>query len=202
MYLLDVDTSLKSRAPRTAPHDITARLDRPPIVRLRGGSRNSPKLKSHQWLSATHPHDQNSETGSLYVSYFEIPSYGEAVTKKEPIANFALRQSRTPKISSLVAKTLSSATFQTQFSERTSVTRPLCTPRIAVYRVRSHPRTCSFPRSPPRRPRCSPPSRPVTPRRPPTFAEEVPTIISEGMFSASRPPSRSPGPSAARVGSA
>ena len=97
MYLLDVDTSLKSRAPRTAPHDITARLDRPPIVRLRGGSRNSPKLKSHQWLSATHPHDQNSETGSLYVSYFEIPSYGEAVTKKEPIANFALRQSRTPK---------------------------------------------------------------------------------------------------------
>ena len=97
MYLLDVDTSLKSRAPRTAPHDITARLDRPPIVRLRGGSRNSPKLKSHQWLSATHPHDQNSDTGSLYVSYFEIPSYGEAVTKKEPIANFALRKSRTPK---------------------------------------------------------------------------------------------------------
>ena len=76
---------------------MTARLDRPPIVRLRGGSRNSPKLKSHQWLSATHPRDQNYETGSPYVPYFEIPLYGEAVTKKEPIANFALRQSRTRK---------------------------------------------------------------------------------------------------------
>ena len=181
---------------------MTARLDRPPIVRLRGGSRNSPKLKSHQWLSATHPHDQNSETGSLYVSYFEIPSYGEAVTIKEPIANFALRQSRTPKNIQSGGKNALFCKLPNTISARTSVTRPLCTPRIAAYRVRSHPRTCSFPRSPPRRPRCSPPSRPATPRRPPTFAEEVPTIISEGRFSASRPPSRSPGPSAARAGSA
>ena len=98
MYLLDVDTSLKSLCPT---HSAT-RYARParsatPIVRLRGGSRNSPKLKSHQWLSATHPHDQNYETGSPCVPYFEIPLYGEAVTKKEPIANFALRQSRTRK---------------------------------------------------------------------------------------------------------
>ena len=76
---------------------MTAQLDRPPIVRLRGGSRNSLKLKSHQWLSATHPRDQNYETGSPYVPYFEIPLYGEAVIKKEPIANFALRQSQTQK---------------------------------------------------------------------------------------------------------
>ena len=180
---------------------MTARLDRPPIVRLRGGSRNSPKLKSHQWLSATQPRDQNSR---LDLHTFRISrsrsmakqSQQKSQSQTSPSANHEPR-----KISSLVAKTLSSASFQTQFSARTSVTRPLCTRRIAAYRVRSHPRTCSFPRSPPRRPRCSPPSRPATPRRPPTFAEEVPTIISEGMFSAS-PPSRSPGPSAARAGSA
>jgi len=182
---------------------MTARLDRPPIVRLRGGSRNSPKLKSHQWLSATHPRDQNYKTGSPYVPYFEIPLYGEAVTKKEPIANFALRQSRTRKnIQSGGKNALFCKLPNTIFSATSVTTPPLCTRRIAAYRVRSHPRTCSFPRSPPRRPRCSPPSRPATPRRPPTFAEEVPTIISEGMFSASRPPWRSPGPSTARAGSA
>ena len=201
MYLLDVDTSLKSLCPT---HSAT-RYARParsatPIVRLRGGSRNSPKLKSHQWLSATLSWRPKHETGSPYVPYFEIPSYGEAVTTKEPIANFALHQSQTQKNIQSGGKNALSQSFQTQFSARTSVTRPLRTRRIAAYRVRSHPRTCSFPRSPPRRPRCSPPSRPATPRRPPTFAEEVPTIISEGMFSASRPPSRSPGPSAARAG--
>ena len=201
MYLLDVDTSLKSLCPTHSATRYDRPADRPPIYRqtTRRKSQLAKVVKSSvaERHAAARP---KHNTGSPYVPYFEIPSYGEAVTKKEPIANFALRQSRTRKISSLVAKTLSSASFQTQFSARTSVTRPLCTPRIAAYRVRSHPRTCSFPRSPPRRPRCSPPSRPATPRRPPTFAEEVPTIISEGMFGASRPPSRSPGPSAARAG--
>lgn len=182
---------------------MTARLDRPPIVRLRGGSRNSPKLKSHQWLSATHPRDQNYETGSPYVPYFEIPLYGEAVTKKR-----ANRKLRPPPITNpekypvwWQKRSLLQASKH-NFQRYLRDTPPLCTRRIAAYRVRSHPRTCSFPRSPPRRPRCSPPSRPATPRRPPTFAEEVPTIISEGMFSASRPPWRSPGPSTARAGSA
>ena len=182
---------------------MTAWLDRPPIVRLRGGSRNSPKLKSHQWLSATHPHDQNTRL-DLHTFRISRSRYMAKQSQKKSQSQTSPSTNHEPgKISSLVAKTLSSASFQTQFSARTSVTRPLCTRRIAAYRVRSHPRTCSFPRSPPRRPRCSPPSRPATPRRPPTFAEEVPTIISEGMFSASRTaPSRSPGPSAARAGSA
>ena len=183
---------------------MTARLDRPPIYRQT--PRRKSQLAKVEKSSVAERHASwrpKHNTGSPYVPYFEIPSYGEAVTKKEPIANFALRQSRTPKNIQSGGKNALFCKLPNTISARTSVTRPLCTPRIAAHRVRSHPRTCSFPRSPPRRPRCSPPSRPATPRRPPTFAEEVPTIISEGMFSASRTaPSRSPGPSAARAGSA
>ena len=182
---------------------MTARLDRPPIYRQT--PRRKSQLAKVEKSSVAERHAAarpKLKTGSPYVPYFEIPFYGEAVTTKEPIANFALRQSRTPKnIQSGGKNALFCKLPNTIFSAYLRDTPPV----HASYRRVSREIASAHMFISALAPAAASLFAPVAPRDAPKTANVCrggAHHYFRGNVQRVAPPSRSPGPSAARAGSA